>query len=182
MTIKPVVLLTGEPKIGKSTIIQNIVESFGDILGGFYTREIKQDSIRVGFEIITLRGEKVELARKTTQVVFKNEQSFGDYKVNLDAITWVAIPSLKEAVLRRQIIILDEIGPMEMLSESFQTMVLEILENSDLFVLGTVVQRNYEFSDSIKSHYRVILKTVTVQNRERLYPEILRLLRLTILK
>jgi hypothetical protein len=54
---KPVILLTGQPGVGKTTVIKQSVSRLGDKAGGFYTREVRERGRRVGFEIVTLAGQ-----------------------------------------------------------------------------------------------------------------------------
>ena len=64
--LSPAILLTGSPGVGKSTIIQGLVDRLGPAAGGFYTRELRQAGQRVGFEIVTLASQREVLA--TTDV------------------------------------------------------------------------------------------------------------------
>src|SRR6266540_6878178 len=142
---KPVILLTGSPGIGKSTIIKKVSELVGHEAAGFYTREVRKDELRVGFEIVTLDGERVLLAIKGGDIVFSNQVLFGSYKINLDAMEKIAVPKLREAASSRKIIIVDEIGPMELFSKSFCQVITQILEDNTITVIGTIVRRQYEF-------------------------------------
>jgi nucleoside-triphosphatase len=176
LDIKPIILLTGKPGVGKSTVVKRIIDNISEKVGGFYTREVRENSIRLGFEIVTLSGEVARLAVKSPKPMFSNEATFGHYKVNLDALITIGIPALQNAASMGQIVIIDEIGPMELLSEEFRETVDEILNNNTLLVVGTIVERSYEFSDAVKANPRVILKYVTTENRKKLPSEILDIL------
>ncbi|QPC81704.1 NTPase [Phototrophicus methaneseepsis] len=164
MTEKNVILVTGKPGVGKTTLIKTILDRFPDV-GGFYTREIRDNGVRVGFEIVTLDGKTGLLATKLPNVNFENQVSFGSYKVNIDTVNSLAIPSVEEAVEHRQLIIIDEIGPMELFSKEFQTMITRILQRENIHILGTIVEREHNFADKIKAHPQVRLVTLTEQNR-----------------
>jgi ribosome biogenesis GTPase A len=56
------ILFTGVPGIGKSTIIEKIVQRINRSKTGFYTREMRASGRRVGFTITTLDGEHGTLA------------------------------------------------------------------------------------------------------------------------
>lgn len=175
-TTEPVILLTGRPGIGKSTIVQRVTEKLAGQVGGFFTREIRVGKRRTGFEIVTLSGEQMQLAARTSKSTFAHEADFGPFKINLDAIHKVAIPAMQRAAAAGQIVVIDEIGPMEILSPAFQKAVLEVLANPRLKVFGTVVYRPWVFADDLKRHPRVSLLTVTPGNRDQLPAEVLRLL------
>lgn len=135
--------------------------------GGFYTRELRQSGRRSGFEIVTLAGQTEHLATKDPALTFDPEAPFGRYRVNLAAIDDVAVPALLRAQAQGQIVVIDEIGPMELLSDRFSRAVLALLD-SQAVVLGTIMQRRHELADQIKAHPRVTMKEVTPANRDRL--------------
>jgi nucleoside-triphosphatase len=169
---QPVILLTGKPGVGKTTIIRHIVELTKGQAGGFYTREIRRENQRTGFEIVTLAGETSLLATKDKGINFPRPAPFVGWKVNLDGIDRVAVPALWKAAEAHQLIILDEIGPMEIFSEPFRRAVSNLLDDESISILGTIVQRPYTFADEVKAHPRVNLVVVTLANRDRLVQEL----------
>ena len=164
----PAIFLTGQPGCGKTTIIQKLLTSIQHQAAGFYTRELREDNVRYGFEIVTLDGKQSLLATKEAKVHFEKEQTLGTYKVNLDAIDSVAVPALLKAISTKKIALVDEIGPMEIFSRPFCDTILNLLNRADVPVLGTIVERPNEFADMVKAHPRVALITVTAQNRDSL--------------
>jgi nucleoside-triphosphatase THEP1 len=147
--VAPVILLTGRPGIGKTTAIRHIVAAlvactqlrWGRLhpapqeegAGGFYTREVRAGGRRTGFELVTLAGETALLATKDPDETFDRPVPFGRYRVNLDAIDAVGVPALLDALDQGQVVVVDEIGPMEILSPRFRDGILRILasENSE---------------------------------------------------
>lgn len=164
---QPVVLLTGPPGIGKTTVIIKLLDLLPGKVGGFYTRAVTEAGSRIGFELVTLGGERQYLALKSPKARFVEEQSFHDYRVNLRAID-VAVSALLMAQREAMIIVLDEIGPMEALSQRFREVVVGLVEDRQATMIGTIVQRRHGFTDSVKAHPRVRLQAVTRTNRERL--------------
>lgn len=164
---QPVILLTGRPGIGKTTVVREIAARLGARAGGFFTREVRIQGQRTGFEIVTLAGQSGYLATTLPDLTFAEEVPFGKYRVNLEGIDSLAVPALITALRQGQVIVIDEIGPMEMLSARFCQVVLEILD-SGAAVVGTIVQRPHPFADRVKAHPRVRIKPVTVANRDRL--------------
>lgn len=167
MSHQPAILLTGRPGVGKSTIIKAVASCLGHRVGGFYTREVRVAGQRTGFELVTLAGETDLLATKSAAITFPTEVPFGKYRVNLAAIDRLAVPSLWQAVTQEQIVVIDEIGPMELLSETFCQAVQELLD-TPVVILGTIVERPHSFADLVKQHPRVQLKLVTLANRDQL--------------
>lgn len=169
--MKPVILLTGQPGVGKTLAIKSIISLLGNKVGGFYTQEVRAQGRRTGFEIVTLDGRTAWLAGKSSAVTFKEEIPFGNYRINLRAIDSTAVPALRRAAKMNRIIIIDEIGPMEIVSELFCKTVSEILK-SQAIVVGTIVQRSYAFADKVRVHPRVHIKTVTSENRDKIPLEV----------
>jgi nucleoside-triphosphatase THEP1 len=161
----PALLLVGTPGVGKTTVIKKTIELSGNIFDGFYTQELRQNNQRIGFEIITLDGQQALLATKEKKVNFLRQAKFGEYTVNIDAIESVAVPSFLKAVTSAKVAVIDEIGPMEIFSKRFCSAVLEILDYENITVLGTIVQRHYNFTDSVKRHPRVRVQEVNMNNR-----------------
>jgi nucleoside-triphosphatase len=170
--MKPVILLTGPPGVGKTTAIKTIMALLGSKAGGFYTQEVRAQGRRTGFEIITLDGRTAWLASRSAAVTFKEEISFGKYRVNLRAIDSIAVPALRRALKAGLIILIDEIGPMEIASELFNETVLEILK-SQAVVVGTVMQRPNVFADRVRAHPRVRVKHITPDNRDSIPMEVI---------
>ena len=57
-----------EPRIGKTTMIKQLINAIGpDLCGGFYTEEITNSSGRIGFKCVSVCGESVEIAHVETQ-------------------------------------------------------------------------------------------------------------------
>jgi nucleoside-triphosphatase len=168
----PVILLTGRPGTGKTTAIRQIVTALGDRAGGFCTQELRAGRRRTGFELCTLTGEKACLATKDPGLTFARQRPFGRYRVNLGAIDAVGGPALLAALDAGQIIVVDEIGPMEILSPRFREAILRILE-SQVAVVGTIVLRSQHFADQVKAHPRVTVRTITMANRDDLPGQIL---------
>lgn len=165
-------LLTGAPGCGKTTLLRKVLARLPvETIGGFYTQEIRAGSGRVGFEIVTLTGRRATLAH----VDFKSNRRVGKYGVNLQALDEVAVPALIEAQQAGQLVVIDEIGPMEMFSARFCQTVEEIL-HSTATVLGTVVLRSTPFGDRLKTLPGVKIIQVTLQNRDDLEEKISRLL------
>lgn len=171
-TSAPVILLTGRPGIGKTTAIGRIVAALSDRAAGFYTREVRAAGRRTGFELVTLSREAAPLATRDPGLAFDRPAPFGRYRVNLDAIDALGVPALLDALDRGQVIVVDEIGPMEILSPRFRDAILTILD-SDALVVGAIVLRPHPFADQVKAHPRVTVRSITLDNRDHLPAQIL---------
>ena len=161
------ILLTGYPGCGKTTIIHNLISMLDCPMGGFFTQEIRDKGIRQGFEIISLDGVRGTLSH----VNFDSPYRVGKYGVNIHAIESLAVPAINSAIDQGYLVIIDEIGPMEIKSRLFCQTVVKVIESKSV-VLGTIVKRSSQFTDMIKSRPEVRIIEVTRNNREYLVQEI----------
>lgn len=165
------ILLSGAPGSGKTTLVRRVIERLSRPVAGFYTQEIRQSGVRRGFELLTLDGEHGLLAH----IDFRRPPRVGKYGVDLGVLERLAVPAIRAGLAAGALIVIDEIGPMELLSAPFRQVVLEALESpSDL--LATVVQRSTPFSDRVKSMPGVTLLEVNLLNRQALLDHIVSLL------
>ena len=127
------ILVTGQPGIGKTTLIRRVLDELHADAGGFYTSEILKGGRRVGFSIVGLHGDSGVLAH----VDHASRIRVSRYGVNRDDLERVGVPAIDEAVAHSRLIVMDEIGRMELCSSSFQEAVVRALD-SDTPVLGTL--------------------------------------------
>jgi nucleoside-triphosphatase len=159
------VFVTGKPGVGKTTIIERVLQALDVDAGGFCTREIREAGERVGFSIDGLNGDSGILAR----VGFESPFRVGRYGVNRDDLERVGVAALNDAVANASLIVMDEVGRMELCSETFRAAVARALD-SEKPLLGTLQARSNDFLDSIRAREDVELFTVTTANRECLVP------------
>ena len=166
----PRILLTGPPRCGKTTIIQKVVAGFPGQATGFYTREVREQGVRVGFEIVTLEGQAALLSH----VDFPGPYRVGKYGVNLENLHRLGLPAL-EVKPGIDLVVVDEVGKMECLSPQF-IKAMERLWAQPLPLLITVAEKGRGYIQAIKEKSDKILITVTAENRHGLPSKILQLL------
>ncbi len=158
------ILIQGLPGVGKTTLVRAIAERLsGFRFGGFYTEEIRDRGRRVGFRIQTWSGETGILSHKS----FKKGPRVGTYRVDVSGFEALGVTALEKALRTSDIILIDEIGKMELFSRRFQEVVMRCLD-SPKPVLATVMSRSHPFVDRIKSRPDSHVVNVTVQNRDDL--------------
>jgi len=167
-----VVLLTGRPGVGKTTVIRAVVERLGIPAGGFYTAEIREGRARKGFKLITLDGQEAVMAH----VDLPGPPRVSKYGVDVRAIDRVAVPAIQRAVEAGGLVVIDEIGPMELYSEAFKGAVLRAVE-SGRPVLATIMLRPNRWADKLKRRPGVRLIEVTRANRDTLPEQLVAMLR-----
>ena len=165
--MKPVYLLTGRPGAGKTSIIKQVVGELGGRAGGFYTEEIREQGIRQGFRMVTLDGREVILAH----VSIRSPYRVSKYGVDVDSLERVGVAALHRAEVREDLVVVDEIGKMELFSSDFKATVLRLIEGEKR-VLGTIMLNSHPWADAIKRKPQVNLVEVTRDNHPRVLEEI----------
>jgi nucleoside-triphosphatase len=157
-------LLTGPPGVGKTTLVKRIVVKVKGVMrcSGFITQEVRSDEgDRIGFDIVTLYGRVTPLARKGRG----EGPRVGDYHVDLYSVDKVAVLSLTDP--EAQLLVVDEIGLMELKSLQFQEVVMRLLDDPRP-MLGTIRYQRNRFCDLVKSHPDVEVIEVSRGNRDAL--------------
>lgn len=166
--MKQVYLLTGKPGTGKTSLIKQAIATVGVNAGGFYTEEIRTQGVRQGFKLVTLDGRGAILAHINTPSRYRVSK----YGVNIDNLDRVGVSALNEAAQHCDLIVIDEIGKMELFSANFRETVLRIIESGKR-VLGTIMLSPNPWADAIKRQSRVNLVTVTRANHPQILSELL---------
>ena len=157
--MKQVYLLTGKPGTGKTSLIKQVVARLGDKAGGFYTEEIRTQGLRKGFRLVTLDGQDAILAH----IDIHNPYQVSKYGVDIDSLDRVGVSALRQAAQQCDIVVVDEIGKMELLSANFREAILQIIDSGKK-VLGTIMLNANPWADAIKQKPQVNLITVTRTN------------------
>lgn len=162
------VLITGRPGSGKTTLVERVVGRLDRPAGGFITRELRKQGRRVGFELHTLQGERAVMAH----VDRAGEPRIGRYGVDLSVIEGLGVSSLQFAVAERRLVVVDEIGPMELLSKPFREAVQMAL-GAPVPFLGTIMSRGHPFGDQLKDREDLTILRLNRENRDRLLEQVL---------
>ena len=126
-------------------LLREVTLARKDQMGGFYTEHILAGRIRKGFMIRTFDGQERMLAARG----LKSPHQLGKYGVDLNALENVGVPALKLALMSKKLIVIDEIGTMEMMSERFRATLLECLTSTKP-VLATICAGSQPFADQVK--------------------------------
>ncbi|MBL7063824.1 MAG: NTPase [Anaerolineae bacterium] len=158
-------LLTGRPGVGKTTVIKAVAEALGECVGGFYTEEIRGPGGRKGFRMVTLDGQKTVMAHVNLRGGGRPRVS--RYGVDVEAIDRVGVTALRRAMTDCQVIIVDEIGKMELFSGQFRDVVLQAVSGPRP-VVATVMSKPNPWVDALKVLPQVEVWGVTMGNRDEM--------------
>jgi nucleoside-triphosphatase len=166
----PRLLLEGRPGAGKTTVAVRLIEILqadGLRVAGFVTREIRgKRGRRLGFELETVDGRHGLLAH----VDLRGGPRVGRYGVAFDDLERIAVPILERA-RDGSIIVVDELGKMELASARFRDAVAGVLARP-LPLVATAHAFAHPFTDAIKRDASVTVVAVTRGNRDALAPEL----------
>lgn len=165
---KRLLFITGDPGIGKTTIMLKTIEDLkmrGYKVGGMITREARSHSIRVGFEILDLGSNRRGWLALVDQ---DHGPKVGKYKLNLEDLNNVGVASLSRALEGSEVIVIDEVGPMELYSEKFKDAVRKAVGTRKL-VIGVIHRSSRDaLIEELKGRKDFELIKVTKANRDSL--------------
>ncbi len=168
------VLVTGKPGCGKSTLCIKVAQALGTNLkvGGMISAEIREGGVRKGFKLVDLKtGEEGVLAH-----VAGSGPRVGKYCVNLYDLDAIGAGAIERATDACDLVVIDEIGPMELHSNTFIEAVRRAFEEA-ANILATIHYRSrHTLVEELKNREDVRLYEIHEGNREGVLREILALL------
>jgi len=170
---KRVLLLTGNPGIGKTTVLLKVADALkvkGYSVGGMISREVRSCGERVGFEILDLNSNAHGWLAHVKQ---SSGPRVGRYHVNLIDLERTGVGAILNAVKECDVICIDEIGPMELFSERFKEVVRRAVECEKLVVGVIHWKAKDKLIEDVKSRVDVEIVAVTFENRDKLAESLL---------
>jgi nucleoside-triphosphatase len=166
----PRILLRGRPGCGKTTVVQRALELIGqERCAGFYTEEVRERGRRAGFDVVTLDGRRGPLARAGAR-----GPRVGRYGVDLASFEELGVATLERALAAgAHILVVDEIGKMELCSERFKAFLDRLIGGSgDRALLGTVLAGRHPEVERLRELKGLRVVEVTPANRDELPREL----------
>ena len=166
------VLVTGQPGVGKTTLIQRIHDQYrnkGFNVVGITTHEVRESDKRVGFKITNISsGEEGWLAR----VGDGPGPRVGKYKVVTKYLDSIGAKALKQAMEQpNDLVLIDEIGPMEMTSKSFREALAGLLSKRKRVVATVKYGSHYPELARISAADAISFE-LSKDNREEIFQKI----------
>jgi nucleoside-triphosphatase len=166
---KRLLILTGNPGIGKTTVLLRIIEALkrdGYTVGGMINREIRSNGTRVGFQILNANSGKSGWLAHVSQ---KIGPQLGKYRVNLNDLHKVGAEAIINAAQNLDVVAIDEIGPMELFSEKFTAAVKKAVESPKLVISIVHWKARNKIVNETKAREDAQIYIVTAENRETLH-------------
>lgn len=171
-TIRRHTFITGPPGVGKTTLIRKLAEGFPDLRPvGFYTEEIREGGVRVGFSAVSLDGRRQLLSH----VQIPGPDRVGRYGVDVAGFDGF-LDQIDLLESRSALIVIDEIGKMECLSLKFVKLVTALLD-SPKPVVAAIALKGSGFIQQVKERPDVMIFEVHPTNRDRLLTELIERIR-----
>lgn len=159
------IAVTGSPGVGKTTLVQKVTSSLNCRVGGVLARDKKYKDRRTGFELLDLAtGATGMLADETG-----NGPQLGKFRVRLDDLEKIGAKAVENA-LACDLIVVDEVGPMELSSPKFVIAVEKAIASPKPMLVVLHEWSNHRLAKKIRTSFQVI--TVTPDNRDSLVTEI----------
>jgi nucleoside-triphosphatase len=163
-----VLLLTGNPGVGKTTVLMktvSVLKEKGYCVGGMISREVREGGMRVGFEILDLSSGRSGWLAHVNQ---ESGPQVGKYRVNREDLDCIGAKAIADAVEKCAVIAIDEIGPMEMFSEKFKEAARKALESNKPVVAVVHWKARDKLINEAKTREDSENFTVTRENRNKL--------------
>lgn len=159
--------MTGSPGVGKSTLVQKAAEATKVKVGGVLARDKRVKDRRVGFELLDLgSGQTGMLADETG-----NGPQLGKYRVRLDDLDQIGAKAIEDA-LKADLIVVDEVGPMELSSRRFIGAVEKAIASNKPMLVVLHEWSVHPLAKKIRKSFRII--TVTRDNRDSMREELVK--------
>jgi len=167
--LKRFIFVTGRPGIGKTSVLLRAVDALkmrGYRVGGMISREVREGGVRVGFEVVDFyTGRRGWLAHVNQPV----GPQVSKYRVNLSDLDTVGAKSIRDAVANADIVVVDEIGTMELFSTAFKEAVSQAVKSGKP-ILGTIHHKARDpLITAIKTREDTEILEVTFENRGSLH-------------
>jgi nucleoside-triphosphatase len=159
-----IMVLTGAPGIGKTTAVMHAARALkakGVNIGGIVSREMRINNVRVGFEFIDLITNDTNVLAALTG----NGPKVGKYFVSLEGCRFAA-ERLNGAIKNCDVIICDEIGPMELKSINFINSVKNLLDVNKKVIVVVHQKMHHPLTDQFRNKSSLLIN-IDLENREK---------------
>lgn len=171
------IFLTGRPGVGKTSVLLRVIKRLknqGLRVGGMISQEARRGATRVGFRLIDITsGRSGWLAH----IHEESGPSVGKYRVNLHDLQHIGVTAIQSAIETADVVIVDEVGPMELYSAAFKEAVIRALQSSKILI-GVLHQRARDpLISAIRATPQIHIVEVTLANRGQLHETVFDMIR-----
>lgn len=170
------ILITGPPGCGKTTLCTGVIDSIKRVydVGGILSTEIREGRSRKGFKIIDVLTEEEGILAHVNQ---KTGPRIGKYRVNLHDLNEVGVGAISNAVEECDVVVIDEIGPMELKSDRFIEVVNDAFESEKCIIATIHFASKHPAVEDIKKREDAAIYRIDENNRDEVLNTIVELLK-----
>ncbi len=168
--------ITGMPGAGKTQTLLRIIqllEEEGVKVGGMVTEPIVEKHHRAGFQITNWLTKEHEVFAHET---LKSRVRSGRYGINVAALEGIGTKSLEDARASADVIVIDEVGKMDVDSEAFTKSVIDTLDAPKSIVMTLHKKSRNPLLQDIRRRDELRLLEVTPVNKNLLAFKIVHLI------
>ena len=166
------IAVTGHPGVGKTTLVERVLAAVPLKAGGMVTKEIRKVGRRVGFSVIDIgSGQEGVLAH----MHLAQGPRLGRYRVNLKDLEEIGAAAIERAIQECQLVVVDEVGPMELKSPRFVAAVERALEGASNLLVTVHRASNHHLAYRIRHECDQLIR-LTESNRTEKTQQVIRLL------
>ena len=166
------IFLTGEKQVGKSTLVSAVLDSVGLKYSGLRSVSVFDENNDRNVYLVPADGVNNEPAVlagvcSNRHITERHPEVFDDVGCRL-----------LEFDDDTKLVVIDEIGNMERDAERYSDRILELLDRNDIRILGVLQKKaDSDLAQAIRKHPNVRIIEVTEENRDKLVPVVIGLLR-----
>ena len=168
--------ITGLPGSGKTYALLRVIEMLKEeelLIGGMIDEPIEESRKKTGFTVRNLlTGDQQVFA--STEI--ESKIMVGKIGVDLSKLEEVGVQAIKDAIEKCDIIVIDEVGKMEVESEAFVSAVKESLDADKPMIITLHKKSRNPLLQDIRRRDDVRILEVTPTNRNILPYKIVRLM------
>ncbi len=164
----PKIGITGLPNTGKTQLLMKIIEMLEAeemIVGGMITEAIIFKNKKVGFYVIDWLTKK---KRKFAHENIESNIHVENYGVDMRALDAVGVKAIKTAIDEADVIIIDEVGKLEVESPGFVKVVNDALDSDKPIILTLHKKSRNPLLQDIRRRDDLRILEVTPVNRNLL--------------
>ena len=166
------IAVTGQPGVGKTTLVERVLAAVPLKAGGMVTKEIRKVGRRVGFSVIDIgSGQEGVLAH----MHLTQGPRLGRYRVNLKDLEEIGAAAIERAIQECQLVVVDEVGPMELKSPRFIAAVERALKEAANLLVTVHRASNHHLAYRIRHECDRLIR-LTKGNRDEKTQQVIELL------
>ncbi|MEN3011120.1 MAG: NTPase [Candidatus Bipolaricaulaceae bacterium] len=163
--------VTGHPGVGKTTLVKRVLGAVPLRAGGMITEEIRKCGYRMGFLLRDVAtGREGLLAHRH----HCDGPEFGKYRLCLRDLEEIGAAAIERALEEAELIVVDEVGPMELKSPRFIAAVEKALACPKPLLVTVHRASNHPLAYRIRHEVDHLIR-LTQSNREAKIQEVIQL-------